>query len=152
MDDMLRGVVSSGTGARAAIAGYDLAGKTGTTSDYKDAWFCGFTGGFTTVVWVGKDDGSSMVGVTGGTAPATLWRTYMAQALPRIGARSIPPGPPAAAPAPTLAVSAEPAPGQGQDQGGADAGVAASPAPAGGGRDPVSDLLSGAAKPQPPTP
>jgi len=57
MDEMLRQVVASGTGARTKIAGYDLAGKTGTTSDYKDAWFIGFTGGFTAAVWVGRDDG-----------------------------------------------------------------------------------------------
>jgi len=43
---------------RAAIAGYDIAGKTGTASDFKDAWFCGFTGGLTTVVWMGRDDGA----------------------------------------------------------------------------------------------
>ena len=54
---------------RAAIAGRDLAGKTGTTSDYKDAWFVGYTGGFVTAVWVGKDDNTAMRGVTGGSSP-----------------------------------------------------------------------------------
>ena len=56
MTEMMRQVVASGTGGRAKIAGYDLAGKTGTTSDYRDAWFVGFTGGFVAAVWVGRDD------------------------------------------------------------------------------------------------
>jgi penicillin-binding protein 1A len=56
MNRMLRRVVSAGTGTRAQVEGYDLAGKTGTTSDYRDAWFVGYTGGFTAAVWVGKDD------------------------------------------------------------------------------------------------
>ena len=104
MDQMLRGVIAGGTGTRAAIAGYDVAGKTGTTSDYKDAWFCGFSGGITTVVWLGRDDATPMVRVTGGTAPAELWRDYMKAALPRLHAGPIPYGPPA----PVLATPVEP--------------------------------------------
>ncbi|HEV7159214.1 MAG TPA: PBP1A family penicillin-binding protein [Caulobacteraceae bacterium] len=94
MDEMLRQVMVSGTGARARIGGYDLAGKTGTTSDYKDAWFIGFTGGFTTAVWVGRDDATPMRRVTGGGAPAQIWRAYMAQALPRLQVQPIPGGTP----------------------------------------------------------
>jgi penicillin-binding protein 1A len=110
---MLRTVIASGTGVRAAIAGYDLAGKTGTTSDYKDAWFCGFTGGFTTVVWLGRDDATPMRRVTGGGAPAELWRGFMTYALKRIPAEPIPPGPPAPEiippPAPTPTAETPPA-------------------------------------------
>ncbi len=96
---MMRGVMTSpGTGARAAIAGYDLAGKTGTTSDYRDAWFVGVTGGFTTAVWVGKDDNTPMRKVTGGGAPAEIWRAFMSAALPRLRVGQIPAGPGAAAP------------------------------------------------------
>ncbi|MDP3802629.1 transglycosylase domain-containing protein [Brevundimonas sp.] len=93
MNQMLRGVMTSGTGRSAAIAGRDVAGKTGTTSDYKDAWFVGYTGGFVTAVWVGKDDNTAMRGVTGGSSPAAIWRGFMEAALPRLNAPAIPNGP-----------------------------------------------------------
>jgi penicillin-binding protein 1A len=115
MTGMLRQVLVSGTGVRAAIAGYDLAGKTGTTSDFRDAWFCGFTGGLTTVVWMGRDDNAPMRGITGGSAPAELWRGYMRTALARLPHGPIPPGPPAPVPVapteptPELAIPPEPA-------------------------------------------
>ncbi|NQE65242.1 transglycosylase domain-containing protein [Caulobacter sp. RHG1] len=92
MNQMMRQVVASGTGARAKVAGYDVAGKTGTTSDYKDAWFVGYTGGFVAAVWTGKDDNTPMKRVTGGGAPAEIWRTFMAAALPRLKATPIPGG------------------------------------------------------------
>ena len=84
--------------ARARIAGYDLAGKTGTTSDYRDAWFVGFTGGFVTAVWIGRDDNTPMKRVTGGGAPAEIWRGFMARALPHLQAQAIPGGAPTAPP------------------------------------------------------
>lgn len=93
-NQMLRGVMTGGTGRSAAIAGRDLAGKTGTTSDYKDAWFVGYTGGFVTAVWVGKDDNTPMRGVTGGSSPAAIWKAFMQAALPRLNAPGIPAGPP----------------------------------------------------------
>ena len=93
MNQMLRTVISNGTGGRAAVGGYDLAGKTGTTSDYKDAWFVGYTGGFVAAVWTGKDDNKPMRRVTGGTVPAEVWRGFMAAALPRLQVRPIPAGP-----------------------------------------------------------
>jgi len=92
MNRMLRQVVASGTGGRARIGGYDIAGKTGTTSDYKDAWFVGYTGGFVTAVWVGKDDNTPMRKVTGGGPPADLWHSFMAQALPHLKVQAIPAG------------------------------------------------------------
>ena len=94
MQRMMRTVMASGTGTHANIAGYDLAGKTGTTSDYKDAWFCGYTGGITTVVWTGRDDAKPMVRITGATAPSEIWRGYMLTALKRLPNGPIPPGPP----------------------------------------------------------
>ena len=98
---MMRQVlVPPGTGVHAAIPGYDLAGKTGTTSDFRDAWFVGYTGGFVAAVWTGKDDDSPMHRVTGGSAPAELWRQFMIATLPRLKVQPIPtaPGAPSAAP------------------------------------------------------
>jgi penicillin-binding protein 1A len=97
IDRMLRAVITEGTGRHAAIAGRDLAGKTGTTSDSKDAWFCGFSANLTTVVWVGRDDARPMSGVMGGGPPTALWRAFMVSALRRMPAEAIPAGP--AAPA-----------------------------------------------------
>jgi len=94
MAEMMRQVVATGTGGRAKVGGYDLAGKTGTTSDYRDAWFVGFTGGFVTAVWVGRDDNTPMKRVTGGGAPAEIWRGFMAPILPHIQAQAIPGGAP----------------------------------------------------------
>lgn len=70
---MLEKVISQGTGHRAKIPGF-AAGKTGTTQDYRDAWFVGFTDEYVIAVWVGNDDNSPMKGVTGGTLPAEIWR------------------------------------------------------------------------------
>jgi penicillin-binding protein 1A len=97
MTQMLKTVlVPPGTGVRAAFPGYELAGKTGTTSDFKDAWFVGYTGGFVAAVWTGKDDDTPMRRITGGTAPADLWRAFMSAALPHLKVGPIPGGPVAA--------------------------------------------------------
>ena len=81
MNLMLRQVVLAGTARSAALPDRMVGGKTGTTSDYRDAWFIGFTGGYTAGVWVGNDDfGKRMNRVTGGSAPARIWRAFMTQA------------------------------------------------------------------------
>ncbi len=113
MHQMMRGVLSFGTGTKAAVPGYDLAGKTGTTSDFKDAWFCGLTGNLTAVVWLGRDDGSAMRGITGGSAPAEAWRGFMTVALRHLPVTAIPPGRPApVAPQPVVDPALQPAPGE----------------------------------------
>ena len=114
MDRMLREVVAHGTGSHAQIKGWDIAGKTGTTSDNKDGWFCGFTGGFSACAWMGRDDAQPVAGLGGGGPPARLWRAFMTSALPRAGAGATRPGPPAPSLAPplpkTILASTEPRP------------------------------------------
>ncbi|NDW05211.1 transglycosylase domain-containing protein [Jiella pacifica] len=81
MNAMLRRVVNSGTGRKAAIEGFDAAGKTGTTQDFKDAWFMGYTAELVTGVWFGNDNGAKMKRVTGGSLPAAAWHEFMSAAL-----------------------------------------------------------------------
>jgi penicillin-binding protein 1A len=111
MQRMMRTVMRSGTGSNAMVPGYDLAGKTGTTSDYRDAWFCGYTGGMVTIVWVGRDNNKPMAGITGAKAPSDIWRTYMKVALKRLPSSAIFAGTPAATPAPEAPIPvADPTP------------------------------------------
>ena len=84
MTSMLKMVVKHGTGMAANI-GKPCAGKTGTTDNYKDAWFVGYTPSVVTGVWVGNDDNSRMGGLTGGTVPAIIWRDVMKKATEPYG-------------------------------------------------------------------
>jgi penicillin-binding protein 1A len=74
---MMTQVIAKGTGGRARLDGHQAAGKTGTTSDYRDAWFIGFTGNYVAGVWMGNDDNSPLTGVTGGGLPADIWHEVM---------------------------------------------------------------------------
>jgi penicillin-binding protein 1A len=89
MNELLRGVITNGTG-RAANIGRSAAGKTGTTSDYKDAWFIGYTPDLVTGVWVGNDNNMPMKKVTGGMLPAQIWHNFMQPALASVPASDIP--------------------------------------------------------------
>lgn len=80
--DLLKGVVERGTGTAAAI-GRPAAGKTGTTDDYRNAWFVGYTPHLSAAVWVGNDDNTPMNRVVGGGIPAEVWSAFMKTASSR---------------------------------------------------------------------
>ena len=79
---LLRDVVEHGTGRAAAMNGASVAGKTGPSQDYRDAWFVGFTDDLVVGVWTGNDDRSPMQGMTGGSLPAQLWKNFVTTATP----------------------------------------------------------------------
>ncbi len=86
MTSMLRGVVSSGTGGAARELGPNVAGKTGTTNDYIDAWFVGYTPNVVTAVWTGFDDNKTLgYGETGGRSPISVWKEYMRATIRKFG-------------------------------------------------------------------
>jgi penicillin-binding protein 1A len=90
MNGMLVQIPEWGTGTRAKIPGIRTAGKTGTTSDYRDAWFVGFTGNFATTVWMGNDDFKPTKNLTGGLLPAQIWRDFMIYAHNGVVLKPIP--------------------------------------------------------------
>jgi penicillin-binding protein 1A len=71
---MMRGVVTGGTATAAYVPGFYTAGKTGTTQDYRDAWFVGEAGGEIIAVWVGNYNNTPMRKVYGGTVPAQVFK------------------------------------------------------------------------------
>ena len=84
VDNLLQGVVKSGTGTRAQLGAVTVAGKTGTTENYGDAWFVGYTRDYTVAVWVGYPNRLVPMktefngeAVAGGTYPAGIWKTFM---------------------------------------------------------------------------
>ncbi len=137
MNQLLSGVVEYGTG-RAANIGRPAAGKTGTTQDFRDALFVGYTADLVAGVWFGNDDNTPMKHVTGGMLPARTWHNFMAAAVQTMPVKPLllpgasmvyappsPPPPPSPSPAPPP-LSLLPPPGTGAPP------PAASPPPAGG--------------------
>jgi penicillin-binding protein 1A len=114
MIGMMNSVVEKGTGKRAQLDGTRVAGKTGTTNGYRDAWFVGYTGNFTGAVWMGNDDYTPTKRMTGGTLPALLWHNVMTYAhqgvelRPLSGLPPIPPHAPSVADAALLKESSAP--------------------------------------------
>jgi membrane peptidoglycan carboxypeptidase len=92
VNELLQGVIQQGTGRRAALYGWPAAGKTGTTENYGDAWFVGYTPQLVAAVWVGYPSQLRPMltqfhgdPVAGGTYPAQIWKSFMEAALPYLG-------------------------------------------------------------------
>lgn len=90
MNQMLFEVVRTGTGRGAALPDRTVCGKTGTSQEFRDAWFVGYTAQFLTGVWVGNDDGTPMRAVTGGSLPAAIWKSAMTVAQKDLPAEPVP--------------------------------------------------------------
>ena len=80
MTDVLKGVITNGTGKGLGLGDMPCAGKTGTTNDQKDGWFVGYTRYYTTSVWVGYDMPKKLQGLMGNTYPGKIWQSFMSKA------------------------------------------------------------------------
>jgi penicillin-binding protein 1A len=89
ISEMLNAVIDHGTG-KGAVLPRPAAGKTGTTQDYRDAWFIGYSADLVAGVWLGNDDNSPMNKVTGGSLPAQAWRRFMLAATKPMPVRALP--------------------------------------------------------------
>jgi penicillin-binding protein 1A len=106
---MMQQVVTQGTGTRARLDGHDAAGKTGTTSEARDAWFIGFTADYVTGVWMGYDDNTPLAGVTGGGLPAEIWHEVMTRVEDGLPSTPLPMVVPEPKAPPAAAAPAQPA-------------------------------------------
>jgi penicillin-binding protein 1A len=77
MNDMMQATVEMGTATRAQLAGWPAGGKTGTSQNFRDAWFIGYTANLTAGVWLGNDSDAPTKHTSGGTLPAELWAKFM---------------------------------------------------------------------------
>jgi len=97
MNRMMRDTVVMGTARKAEMPGYFPVGKTGTSQDFRDAWFIGYTSRLVTGVWIGNDDNSPMNKATGGGLPVDIWARFMKEAHKGLPASAPPPSAPSAA-------------------------------------------------------
>jgi penicillin-binding protein 1A len=122
MNAMMQETLLTGTGRKAELPGYPAAGKTGTSQDFRDGWFVGYTGHLVAGVWLGNDDSSPTRKMTGGGLPAEIWGRFMKSAhrgvavvsLPGLSGGSLFPtagfNAPQSPPAPALAMAERPQP------------------------------------------
>jgi penicillin-binding protein 1A len=90
MNDMMTQTLTIGTAHKAALPGWPAAGKTGTSQDFRDAWFIGYTGYLMTAVWLGNDDGSPTKKITGGSLPVDIWSRFMREAHQGVAVVNLP--------------------------------------------------------------
>ena len=90
MNAMMAETLTIGTAQRATLPGWPAAGKTGTSQDFRDAWFVGYTAHLVTGVWLGNDDGTPTKHVTGGSLPAEIWSRVMRSAHQGVPVASLP--------------------------------------------------------------
>ena len=90
MNEMLEQTLTIGTAKQASLPGWTAAGKTGTSQDFRDAWFIGYTPHLVTGVWLGNDDGTPTKHVTGGGLPVEVWSRFMRNAHQGVPVASLP--------------------------------------------------------------
>ena len=90
MNHMLQATLNVGTGKRAAIPGWPAAGKTGTTQDFRDAWFVGYTSNLTTGVWVGNDSNKPTKRASGSNVPSMIFSAFMTEAHQGVQVAALP--------------------------------------------------------------
>jgi penicillin-binding protein 1A len=90
MNAMMRETLISGTAQKAQLPGWPAAGKTGTSQDFRDAWFIGYTGHLVAGVWVGNDDSSPTKKATGGSLPVEIWSRFMRAAHQGVAVAALP--------------------------------------------------------------
>jgi penicillin-binding protein 1A len=89
----MRETLTTGTAHKAALPGWQAAGKTGTSQDFRDAWFIGYTANLVTGVWLGNDDNSPTKKVTGGGMPVEIWSRFMRDAHQGVPVANLPAAP-----------------------------------------------------------
>jgi penicillin-binding protein 1A len=90
MNAMMHETLTSGTAHSAQLAGWPAAGKTGTSQDFRDAWFIGYTGHLVTGIWLGNDDSSPTRKATGGGLPVEIWSHFMKPAHQGVAVAALP--------------------------------------------------------------